>query len=169
MGECHPLRSLHPGWKWLVTLSEEVKCPHSGGRGMAAWGLPASLPGSSQGSTWVQSGTEQLEDGGDIFIRNCNTYTYARQLHKLRQCLLHVHTDTNSFLWALQTQPDMSSVRHWVQLSQVHWAACSSHWNHWSHWSAYLYQGTAVPIDTSHPNAPVLFFLSRSMHCSLRY
>lgn len=35
-GQMSPLEIFTPIWKWLVTLTEEVKCPHSGRRGLSA-------------------------------------------------------------------------------------------------------------------------------------
>lgn len=73
-------------------LAEEVKCPHSSSRGMAALGLTTSLPACLQGTAQVQSSMEQLEDRG-MFSESA---ALTRQLHSIPQSwletLMQIHS-----------------------------------------------------------------------------
>lgn len=100
MGECHPFRSLHPQWKRLMTLTEEVKCPHSGGRGMAAWGLPASLPSCSRGTAWVQSGMEQLEHR--VKFLGTTTLAGRSKAYHIACCMSTLMQDNSSIILIYQ-------------------------------------------------------------------
>lgn len=77
-GRMSPLQIFTPEWKWLVTLVEEVKCPHLGGRGI---GRLEDCPTVCQPAyrALVQSGMEQLEDREEFL----EATAFAMQLQSL--------------------------------------------------------------------------------------
>lgn len=170
MGECHPFRSLHPWWKWLVTLIEEVKCPHSGGRGMAAWDQFASLltghcmgsirhgAAGGQGDVFRYHDTCQAVTQITTLVQmkpyfiwwNFIVITKIRRIHRLGTNFMEIHSIVfRYFSWDQCSRPtDQQIDRHTVTVAKKQQQNCK-HWVKGAVCTIWRHQPVRLQIATS--------------------